>query len=276
MPNKKPRYGIHISLIIICFFVAFPALYALQVATLTLEEAFAIPPKLFPPSNDFFTNISDLFRRQAFDSFIINTFIISMVVVIAKTALAMLAGLALVFFRFPGRTILFFFILLTLLVPLEIIILPLLTMIADLGWGAQNPRLALSMPFLAGAIGVFIFRQHFSNIPRELAEAAQLDGASALRFMYSVLFPMSWNVIGAHAVITFISMWNQYLFPIKLGLMPEDQVVQVGVSQAVIVGSQTDFGLLMAAGVVASVPPLILFIVLQKQFMSGFTLTRDK
>lgn len=274
---QKTRWGVHIALIVVCFILACPALYALQVATLTLDEAFAIPPQIFPPSTDLFQNIEDLFTGDSqFDQMLLNTTIIAVIVVIVKTALAMMAGLAFVYFNFPGKWFLFFFVLLTLLMPTEIILLPLFDLMADLQWGAESPRLALTMPFLAGAIGAFLFRQHFSNIPQELAEASQLDGASPLRFMVSVLLPLSWNVIGAHAVIQFISMWHQYLWPSIIITNPEDQMIQVGVTQSTTVGQSADFGLLMAAGVVASIPPLIVFVLLQKQFMSGFALTRDK
>ncbi len=276
MTAKRPRYGVHLGLILAVLVLGCPAIYALQVSTLTLEEAFLVPPKLFPPSTDFFNNVESLFTAQSFDRLIANTFTVALVVVIAKTAFAMLSGLAFVYFQFPGKWVLFFFILLTLLMPTELILVPLQALVADLAWVQDAPQLALTVPFLASAVGTFLFRQHFMNIPRELLEAAQLDGAGALQFLMAVLLPMSWNVIGAHAVIQFISMWNQYAWPIFLGLSPEDQMIQVGVRRAVIVGTETDFGLLMAAGVVASVPPLIFFLLLQRQFMSGFAITRDK
>lgn len=274
-PTTRPRYGMHIALIIVCLIMACPALYAMQVATLTLTEAFAVPPKLFPPSSDFFANVESLFQDQNFGQFIINTFIVAIVVVIGKTVFAMLSGLAFVYFQFPGKWVLFFFILLTLLMPIELILYPLQALVSDLKWVRDTPQLALTMPFMAGAIGTFLFRQHFMNIPRELMEAAQLDGATPLRFLRSILLPMSWNVIGAHAVIQFIVMWNQYAWPTFIGLKPGDQVIQVGVRQSIVVGTETDFGLLMSAGIIASIPPLILFIVLQKQFLSGFSLTKN-
>lgn len=204
--NRRPRYGIHLALIVVCLGMACPALYALQVSTLTLEEAFTIPPKLFPPSTDFANNVRTLFDGQVFGRLIANTLTVAMVVVIGKTALAMLAGLAFVYFQFPGKWVLFFFVLLTLLMPTELLLVPLSNLIADLEWAKDDPQLALTMPFLASALGVFLFRQHFSNIPRELLEAAQIDGAGPLRYLAWVLLPMSWNVIGAHAVIQFISM----------------------------------------------------------------------
>lgn len=271
------RWGTHLALILVCILMALPAIYALQIATLSIEESFIFPPKLFPPGSDLLENIRSLFSDNGFGRLIYNTAVVTLVVVMGKTILALMAGLAFVYFRFPGRWVAFFFVLLTLLMPTEIILIPLFNLVAKLRWIETNPKLALTIPFLATATGAFLFRQHFSNIPRELAEAAQIDGATPLRFLFSVLVPMSWNVIGAHAMIQFIYMWNQYLWPryIVAG-QPDEQVIQIGVRQAVNTGAQTDFGLLMAAGLVATIPPLILFVLLQKQFMNGFAITREK
>jgi sn-glycerol 3-phosphate transport system permease protein len=253
-----------------------PALYALQLATLTFEAAFQSPPQLFPPGQDFMENVSALFTRLQFGNLMLNTTVVALAVVIGKTILSLLAGLAFVYFQFPGKTVLFFAVLLTLLMPTEIILLPLFRMMSELEWGRLNPRLALTVPFLASATGVFLFRQHFANIPRELAEAAQLDGATPLRFLSDVLIPMSWNVIGAQALIQFISTWNAYLWPVLIVQDASQYVIQQGVRSAASSGGQTDFGLLMAAGIIASLPPLLLFIFLQRQFMNGFALTREK
>lgn len=278
MTRTRTRVGVHVALILVCFVMCIPALYALQVATLSLEQAFQAPPQLYPLGAEFFNNITKLFTDQGFGRLMVNTIFVALVVVVGKTIFAMLAGLAFVYFHFPGRTTLFFVVLLTLLMPTEIILIPLFRMVAELKWIETNPQLTLTIPFLATAAGAFLFRQHFSNIPRELAEAAQLDGASPLRFLFEVLVPMSWNVIAAHALIQFISSWNQYLWP-RL-VIPLDkldmQVIQIGISNSVIKGPNSDFAALMAAGIVASLPPLILFLLMQKQFMSGFAIARDK
>lgn len=282
MKQSKTRWLTHIMLIVFCLVFALPAIYTLLMATLTTQQAITVPPEFFPTGQGIFdkvdhftTNIETLMAR-GFDSMILNTIIVALVVVIGKTAMAMLAGVVFVFYDFPGKIFLFFFILLTLLMPTEIIIQPLIRIMADLQWVNTNPRLALTMPFLASAVGVFLFRQHFNNIPRELADAAQIDGASSFRFLIAILLPMSWNVIGAHAMIQFISMWNQYIWPVLLPLDTQNQMIQVGVVQSATVGGQATFNLLMTAGIIASLPPLILFVLLQKQFMSGFAITRDK
>lgn len=272
----RTRWELHIALMVICFVLSIPALYALQVATLSAGEAAFAPARLFPPGANLLPNIGVLFERLNFGGLIVNTIVVSLVIVIGKTILAMLAGLTFVYFRFPGRNVLFFFILLTLLMPTEIILLPLFRMMSELGWGQTHPRLALTIPFLATAAGTFLFRQHFRNIPRELAEAAQLDGAAPMQFMFTVLIPMSWNVIAAHALIQFIASWNQYLWPILIIRDNANQVIQVGVRNAVNFGIQADYGVLMTAGIVASLPPLLLFVLMQKQFMNGFAVARDK
>jgi sn-glycerol 3-phosphate transport system permease protein len=276
MASERTRWGTHLALIIVCFVMCIPALYALQSATLTLEEGAFPPPKLFPPGGDLLNNISELFTKLNFGQLILNTTVVSLVVVIGKTLLALLAGLAFVYFRFVGKTVLFFFVLFTLLMPTEIILLPLFNMMSEMGWGLRYPQLALTVPFLATATGAFLFRQHFLNIPRELVEAAQIDGATPLRFLVSVLVPMSLNVLAAHSLIQFISSWNQYIWAVFIVNDPSQQVIQVGVRAAASFDLQPDYGVLMAAGIVASLPPLILFVLLQKQFMSGFALTRDK
>jgi sn-glycerol 3-phosphate transport system permease protein len=276
MASERTRWGTHLALIVVCFVMCIPALYALQSATLTVEEGVFPPPKLFPPGADLLNNISELFNKLNFGQLIVNTTVVALVVVIGKTLFALLAGLAFVYFRFVGKTVLFFFVLFTLLMPTEIILLPLFNMMSEMGWGLRYPQLALTVPFLATATGAFLFRQHFLNIPRELVEAAQIDGATPLRFLISVLVPMSLNVLAAHSLIQFISSWNQYIWAVFIVNDPSQQVIQVGVRSAASFDLQPDYGVLMAAGIVASLPPLILFVLLQKQFMSGFALTRDK
>ena len=270
--HSRTRWGTHLALIIVCFLIAVPAFYALLVSTMTRDQAFQYPPRLVP-GGDLFNNVETL-MEQNFGRMFVNTTIAAAIVVVAKTITSMLAGLAFVYFRFPFKWFLFFFVLLTLLMPTEIIIVPLFKLMSELQW--FNTRYALTVPFMASATGAFLFRQHFSNIPRELAEAAQIDGASPVRFMFTILVPMSWNVIGAMAVIQFVYMWNQYLWPVIIVKDPKEQLIQVGVVNMFSVGAQTDYGIVMAGAVIASIPPLLVFVLLQRQFMSGFALTRDK
>jgi sn-glycerol 3-phosphate transport system permease protein len=205
----------------------------------------------------------------------LNTTFVAIVMTSAKVVLSLLAGLAFVFFRFPFKWLTFGFVLLTLMMPTEVMLIALFRLVSDFGW--SNTYNALIIPFIASATGTFLFRQHFATIPSELSEAAQMDGATPLQFLFRVLIPLSWNTIAALFVIQFLYAWNQYVWPLTIIQDRDIQQVQVGL-RTLVSGMETgdSFGPLMLGAVVASLPPVLIFILLQKQFMSGFQLTRDK
>ena len=264
------RWYVHVFLWASSFLLALPLIYAMIVSTQTNADVAAFR---LAPGNALQDNFTIVQNRNLFQ-FILNSIGVSVAITIAKTILSLLAGLAFIYFRFPGKWVVFAFVLITLMMPTEVLILALLRFVSDLGWG--NTYLALVVPFMASATGTFLFRQHFANIPAELSEAAQLDGASPVRFLLQVLIPISWNTIGALAVIQFIYAWNMYLWPLLVISEQERQVVQVGLGSLKGLGSGVSFGPLMLGAVIATMPPVIVFILLQKQFMSGFALTRDK
>jgi sn-glycerol 3-phosphate transport system permease protein len=208
-----------------------------------------------------------------------------------------MAGMALVYFRIPFKPIVFGFILLTLMMPTQVLIVGLFdlvskqappTWVALLSWithplaptaygfNWSNSYWAIIVPFLASATGVFLFRQHFMSIPVSLADAAKIDGAGPMRFLLSILVPMSTNTIGALAVIQFVYVWNQYLWPLVIIRRTDRQVVQVGLNLIISTGQDTEWGLVMAGAILALIPPLIVFMLLQEQFMRGFALSAEK
>lgn len=230
-----------------------------------------------------------------------NSLIVVVIVTVGKTVFSLMAGMALVYFKFRGQGFVFGFILLTLMMPTEVLAIGLFDMISlqppaswaaflewisnprevllepvQYGFGWNSGRLALIVPFLASATGVFLFRQHFASIPRSLAEAAKLDGAGPFRFLWSILIPMSWNTVGALAVVQFVYVWDQYLWPRIIVRREEDQVVQVGLNLIIGTGEGTQWGAVMAGALVAIIPPLIVFALLQEQFTRGFSLASDK
>ncbi|KAB2905912.1 MAG: carbohydrate ABC transporter permease [Anaerolineae bacterium] len=266
------RWYAHISLWIACFFLGVPLFYTLLVSTQTRQE---INRYEFTPGSGLAENWDIVFNQRHLQDYMVNSAIMTAAITIGKTILSLLAGLAFVYFRFPGKWLVFGFVLITLMMPTEVLIIALFRFINKLNW--DNTYLALIVPFLASATGSFLFRQHFSNIPAELSEAAQLDGANPLQFLFRVLVPMSWNTIGALAVVQCLYAWNMYLWPNMIITDPNLDVVQVGIGTLRAgEGGGIQYGPLMLGAVVASLPPLLVFILLQKQFMSGFTLTRDK
>ena len=203
-----------------------------------------------------------------------NTLIVAGIVMFFKTIFSMTAGLGLVYFDFPFKEFIFYFILFTLMMPTEIMIVALFNLVSDLGWG--DSYAALSVPFLASATGVFLFRQHFSSIPADLADAARVDGAGPMRFLWSILVPMSWNTIAALALIQFIYMWNQYIWPLVIIRENDRQLIQVGLRALTNQQDTTNWGYVMAAAILAMIPPMLIFILLHEQFTKGFALGKEK
>ena len=272
-PSWLPkRWYAHLILWFAIAMMGFPLLYALIVSTQGNADVFAYS---FIPGNEFSRNWNVVMNQRGLGGYMLNSVFVAIAVTTAKTVFSLLAGLAFVYFRFPGKWAIFGFVLLTLMMPTEVMAIALFRVVSNFGWG--DTYQALIIPFMASATGTFLFRQHFANIPAELSEAAQMDGATPIQFLFRVLVPISWNTIGALAVIQFLYAWNLYIWPLMIIQEQPKQVVQVGL-RALVSGIETgdSFGPLMLGAVIASVPPLIIFILLQKQFMSGFQLTRDK
>ena len=130
---------------------------------------------------------------------------------------------------------------------------------------------------MASATGTYLFRQHFKSIPKELLDAARVDGAGPLRFLFQILLPISWNTVGALAAVMFVYAWNQYLWPLLIITTKEKQMIQVGLKMALQAeAGEIDWGMAMAATLLSIIPPLVVFFLLQERFMRGFALSREK
>ncbi len=273
--SRKTRKEIltHIALIFVVLVVLAPVLFALAKSTQTRAEVYRFPPMLGPGSAGLL-NYKIVWHQFDLGLYMKNTLIVAGIVMLFKTAFSMTAGLGLVYYDFPFKEIIFYFILFTLMMPTEIMIVALFNLVSDLGWG--DSYAALSVPFLASATGVFLFRQHFSSIPADLADAARVDGAGPMRFLWSVLIPMSWNTIAALALIQFIYMWNMYIWPLVIIRDNDRQLIQVGLRALTNQQDTTNWGWVMAAAILAMIPPMLIFILLHEQFTKGFALGKDK
>lgn len=272
--KPNPKYVSHIVLMLICFVVGFPMIFSIIKSTQNLGQIMAFPPVL-TPGDQLFANYSTAWNSSNLVRLMGNTILVAVAVTLGKTITSLLAGMAFVYFRFPLRGFLFIFVLLTLMMPTDILVVALFRLMGQLKW--TNTFQALVAPFLASATGTLLFRQHFSNIPSDLADAAQIDGAGPLHYLWSILIPLSWNVIGALGMIQFIGVWNQYLWPLLVINDNQRQLVQVALKGITVNAlDQGNWGVAMAASVIASIPPLIVFLVLQESFLRSFTLTRDK
>jgi sn-glycerol 3-phosphate transport system permease protein len=262
-----------VALIIICLLVLAPVLFAVSKSTQTRAQVFHYPP-ILGPGTAMVNNYRTAWNQFNLGLYMQNTLIVAAIVMITKTIFSMLAGLGLVYFDFPYKNAIFYFILFTLMMPTEIMIVALFNLVSDLGWG--NSYLAVTVPFMASATGVFLFRQHFSSIPPDLVDAARVDGSGPLRFLWSILVPMSRNTIGALALIQFIYMWNQYIWPLVIIREGSRQLIQVGLRSMTAVQDTTNWGVVMAGAVLAMLPPLIVFVLLHEQFTRGFALGQEK
>jgi sn-glycerol 3-phosphate transport system permease protein len=272
LPSWIPkRWYVHVVLWIACFLVGLPLIYAAIVSTQTNADVFAYK---FYPGNALGRNWEQVVFARNIGNYMLNSTIVAILITVGKTILSLTAGLVFVYFAFPGKWLVFGFVLMTLMMPTEILIIALYRFVSSLGW--SNNYMALIIPFLASATGTFLFRQHFANLPAELSEAAQLDGATPIQFLFRILVPLSWNTIGALAVIQFIYVWNMYLWPRLIIQGADRQVVQVGLRTLISGDAALNYGPLMLGAVLASIPPVIVFILLQRQFMSGFAVSRDK
>jgi len=272
---KFSTFSTHLILLLAALIVASPIIFALIKSTQSTAQINTYPPS-FSVGSSATENYKTAWQRYNLGRLMANTFGVAISVMVGKTILSLLAALALVYFDFRFKGLIFVFILVTLMMPVPVRIVPLFKFVSSLGWG--NTFWALTIPFLASATGTFLFRQHFMSIPTSLVDAARVDGIGPMRFLWQILLPMSMNTVGAMAVIEFVYLWNQYLWPLIIISSNENQMIQMGVKQLTVSGPEgmVHWGISMAGVVITMLPPLIMFILLQEQFMRGFALTEEK
>ena len=201
-----------------------------------------------------------------------NSLIMALGVAIGKIAISIISAFAIVYFRFPGRMYFFWAIFVTLMLPVEVRIVPTYGVVANLGM--LDSYAGLIIPLIASATATFLFRQFFLSVPDELTEAARVDGASPMRFFWDILLPMSRTSIAAMFVIQFIYGWNQYLWPLLITTKESYYTVVMTVSrQANVVDSVPSWNLLMAMAMLAMLPPVLVVVFMQRQFVRGLVET---
>lgn len=197
-----------------------------------------------------------------------NSLIMALGITFGKIAISLLSAFAVAFFRFPGRMFFFWLIFITLMLPVEVRIIPTYAVIAN--FGMVNTFAGLIIPLIASATATLLFRQFFLTIPDELVDAAQIDGAGPMRFFWSILLPLSRTNIAALFVIMFIYGWNQYLWPLLITTSRSMETIVVGIVKMIGTGeAQTDWHLIMATAVLALLPPVLVIILMQRWFVKG-------
>jgi sn-glycerol 3-phosphate transport system permease protein len=201
-------------------------------------------------------------------SMLLVSLITALVIAIGKIAISLLSAFAVVYFRFPLRGTVFWMIFITLMLPVEVRILPTYKVVSDLGM--LNTYAGLTIPLIASATATFLFRQFFLTVPDELVEAARIDGAGPMRFFKDVLLPLSATSIAALFVIQFIYGWNQYLWPLLMTTSEDMYPVVMGIRRMLQVSdAATEWNAVMATAMLAMIPPALVVILMQKWFVKG-------
>jgi sn-glycerol 3-phosphate transport system permease protein len=281
--------------------ILMPIWLAFVAATQTLQAVNSAPVE-FWPGDQLIPNLREAWAQSDFGQKFLNSFIVAIGVVVGKITLACITAFALVFFQFRGRMVIFWAVFITLMLPLEVRIVPTYAVAANalspfqtildvtgiswlinavsgievaMEWNLLNSYTGLILPLVATATGTFLYRQFFLTIPDELVEAARMDGAGPLRFLWDILIPLSKTNIAALATIMFVYAWNQYLWPLLVVTdranygMVVVQLSDLVPDQMTTGGGTPTWHLAMAATLVVMLPPIAVVILMQRWFVRG-------
>ena len=258
--------------------IGFPVYVTFVASTLTAQEVLQAPMTLVPGGHfleNYRTALVDGVGESAIPvgKMLLNSLWMALGIALGKILVSILSAFAIVYFRFPLRKLAFWMIFITLMLPVEVRIMPTYQIVSDLG--LINTRTGMILPIIASATATFLFRQFFLTVPEELAEAARVDGAGPMRFFRDVLLPLSMTSIAALFVIQFIYGWNQYLWPLLVTTNRELAPVVVGVTQMISRSGDaaTDWNLVMATVMLAMLPPAAVVVLMQRWFVKGLVET---
>jgi sn-glycerol 3-phosphate transport system permease protein len=258
--------------------IAFPLYVTFVASTLTLDQILQVPMPLLP-GDRLWENYSKALTAGASGAaaapvgrMMLNSLVMAVAIALGKIAISLIASFAIVYFRFPFRNFFFWMIFVTLMLPVEVRIIPTYKVVSDLGM--LNSYVGLTLPLIASATATFLFRQFFLTIPEELAEAARIDGAGPMRFFFDVVLPLSKTSMAALFVIQFIYGWNQYLWPLLITTEESMYTTVIGIKRMILGGDAlTEWNVVMATAMLALLPPAAVVVLMQKWFVKGLVET---
>ncbi len=267
----RQELGLQVLLIGIGILVSLPIVIAFLTSFKTLPDVFHVPPR-FLPTEWVFENYVKAWGQTPFGRYLLNSFIQSSSIVAGQVLFSILAAYAFAVLDFPGRKVLFYVVLASLMIPFELVFIPNFILVTELGLANTYP--GLIVPFLASAFGVFMLRQFFLSVPTELHDAAKIDGASNWRYLWQILVPLSKGAIGALAIFAFLGAWNQYIWPLIITDQTDMRTIQIGIRYFMEnQESGADWGGIMAGSMIAMAPTLLAFLIAQKQLVKGIAMT---
>jgi sn-glycerol 3-phosphate transport system permease protein len=277
MVERRATLGMlaHTVMILGMLIVAFPLYLAFVASTHTAQEIVQAPMPMLPGGHFWDNYVAALTghgggagSNAPVGRMMWVSLVTALVIAFGKIGVSLLSAFALVYFRFPFRSLFFWAIFVTLMLPVEVRILPTYKVVSDLG--LLNSYAGLTIPLIASATATFLFRQFFLTVPEELVEAARMDGAGPMRFFKDILLPLSKTSIAALFVIQFIYGWNQYLWPLLATTSEDMYPVVVGIKRMIAGGdSGNEWNIVMATAIMAMIPPAIVVIFMQRWFVKG-------
>jgi len=278
--------------------VCVPIYFAFVVGSHTASDVLAVPPPWLP-GDQFLANVATAWQKGNLGRLFVNSFIVAIGITVGKIAVSLLSAFAITYFRFPFRMTAFWLIFASLMLPIEVRILPTYEAVANvasplqwlidtfdvgrwigaltgkqveiaLEWNMMNSYGGLILPLIASATATFLFRQFFLTVPEELCEAARIDGAAPLRFFWSVLLPLSWGNTVALAIILFLYGWNQYLWPLLFTTDKDMATAVIGLKNLIPQSdSEPAWNVAMNAALLVMLPPALVVIGLQRWLVKG-------
>ena len=263
-PQALRAFG-YLTLVVGTFLSILPFAWMLIAATHTTADVFASPPPVLP-GGEAIENLLRLQEETGFAKVMLNSAVIAVVYTVFSSLLSAMTGFALAKYRFTGRGLVLGFILMTMMIPMQVLLVPLFQIMATLGW--IDSVQAVILPFVANAFGIFLMRQSFESFPNELIEAARIDGAGELRIFFQTVLPIARPQLAALVIYTFMSQWNAFIWPLLMLNTESNYTIPVALNTMIGL-SHVDYSGLMMGSLLTTIPMLIIFVAFQKQFVAG-------
>ena len=259
------RAPVYVVLVIASVLAVVPFAWMAIASTHATAGLFGTPLPVLP-GGELWVNLARLQESVDFSGVMLNSLVIAVIYTVFSSIVSIMCGYGLATYRFRGRGLLLGLVLVTMMIPMQVLLVPLFQMMASAGWIDTDQ--AVVLPFLANAFGIFLMRQGFLDFPVSLIEAARIDGANEFRTFYRIVLPVARPQIAALVIYTFISQWNAFIWPLLM-LNTEDKYTVPVALNTMIGMSRVDYSGLMLGSLLATLPLMLLFLVFQKQFVSG-------
>ncbi|WP_432543283.1 carbohydrate ABC transporter permease [Kineococcus sp. SYSU DK002] len=265
-PGRRVDVAGYAGLVVAGLIMVVPLLWMLLASFKDRSEIYTIPSRWLPGALQW-QNYADVFATVPFGHFLLNSVLTTVVGAGLKVVLGLMCAYALVFVEFPGRRVVFLVVLAALMVPPQVTLIPNYTLVAQIGW--LNSYQGIIVPGVASALGTFLFRQHFQTLPASVLEAATLDGAGHWRRLWQFVVPLSAPTVSAVALVSVVTEWNQYLWPLLVTDRSTMMTLPVGLTLLQNNDGITNWGVLMAGTVLVMLPVLLVFLFFQRRLVAG-------